>query len=1089
MQFQSRQVSYVGPNTNLNVYQHCIYKNIKMTEKTGLYRQRRDFLKNSAPFSQLSNNLLKKIASRLQVHHYGVGQTICERGEKGDCLYIIHSGSVVEILSDDGREEITVAILKKGDCFGTISLLTDEAYFATIKVKEDVEIFVICKDDLKDLISKNPILNTYLSRIVSSRIKLFLEFFKKEKSRVFEEQEDKFEKERKLEVINRVSKLFHRDEDINKTLSMVVKEVNKEMKSDACSIYLLDEITNNLVLEAGVGFDRNAIGSAKMGLDEGITGWVVRNGEPATVENTHDDPRVKFISEIHEDRLSSILSVPLGDKSNVIGAINIQTVEKRKYTYDDISSLAILANHINLAISNARLKKRIQISERVSDKKELKSMGFVGKGKYIDSINSFISSVITHDTPVLINGENGSGKVPTAKIIHYRGKRNKGPFVEVDCRDINNDSWGEEIFGYEKASYIISCDDAIGNAPQEKGPSGSSAEDIATRLGYLELADSGTIFFNHIDKLNQANQIKLLNYLQDGKFRRVNGNENIFSNVRIISSVSEDVSVQIEKGRFDGNLYKILGQEFFHLKALRNQKRSIPMLSKHFVKNISKEMHKDVKNITESAIGKLMSYDWPGNVVELENVLRHAILLAKDNTITSEEIFFGKESDEKRWAFDLLTLNPLKKLFLSKFYPQGLQIISIIFLVIALCILFLGNKDGLMNFASVFLWSAGLFGMYFMTLFTGRSLCGICPFVAVGDWVQRLKSLNLQVPKVLINYGRYVTIASIILIFWIEGITLMPRSSIFTASLLIFVLLGAVVSSLLFERRVWCRYICPLGGMIGVYSLSSVVSLKANKNVCLNHCETHDCYLGKKEVPGCPMSLHPYALESGRDCVLCMNCYKNCDHSSIKVNLQSPGSDIGGLSTRYLSDSLLSLSFLGVLLVEYKSLLSIDSRLFQFIYNNTGINQTVLYSIIFIFVLASPFVCIGFFDYILNGFLFNKVKERLTDFGLAAIPLALMGHLAFYGDKLKESFWKMLKIAHIYSPVRTVNEYGIANYHTNGITTFELLVILLGLAGSVYVFYLISKKTKHILTRTIIGCYLTTFAFFALIYVYIIKTN
>ncbi|MFQ5964221.1 MAG: sigma 54-interacting transcriptional regulator [Candidatus Scalinduaceae bacterium] len=1060
-----------------------------MTDKTNYFRQKREFLKKHRPFSLLSNNLLKKVVSKIQVHHYGVGQIIFERGEKGNCLYIISSGCVLETLINNSAEETTVAVHREGDCFGAISLLTDEPYLATTKAKEDVELYVLYKKDLEELIQRNPVLGTYLNRTVSMRIKTFLDFLEKEKIKIVEELEDKSEKERKLDVINRVTTLFHLDEDINKILSMVVKEVNQEMNADACSIFLLDPISNNLILEAAVGFDHKAVKRIRMRLDEGITGWVVRNAEPVALEDVHTDQRVRFISEIHEDRLSSILSVPLGSKKDIIGAINIQTIDKRIYTYEDIRGLSILANHITLAISHARLKKRIHIAEHVKDKKDTEKIGFVGKGKYIDKINSFVDNMAMHDEPVLISGEDGTGKIPMAKIIHYKSKRYMGPFVKIDCRDINKDSWGAELFGREKSSYIISCDDAIKKEELEGDSTnkGTEIEDIATRLGYIELADSGTIFLNHVDILNQANQIKLLNYLQEGWFRRINGSDTIYSNARVVTSVSEDIATSIEKGRFDKNLYDILGKHSIHLKALRNQKRSIPMLTKHFLERISKELHKDVRNISDNAMGRLMSYDWPGNVTELENVLRRAVSLAKSNTITSELIFLGIPRGEKKWSFNILSLDVIKSFLKSKLFPLGFQIISFTFLIFTLCVLFIGHKDGLLNFANVFLWSAGLFFVYLSALISGRSFCGICPFAAAGDWVQRLKCFNLEIPKVLVTYGQYITIGLILLVFWFEGVTLMPRSSTLTASLIMFIFLGAIISGILFERRAWCRYVCPLGGMLGIYSLSSVTSLKANRNVCLNQCETHDCYLGTRLIKGCPLYLHPYGLESNRDCVLCMNCFKNCGHSSIKVNLQIPGSDIGELSNRSLVDSLISLSLLGVLFVEYRSLLSIDSQWFQLIYNYIGINEMALYTIIFVFVIAAPIVSIWLSDCICSGFSFGKAKERIADFGYAAIPLALMGHLAFYWDKLKANFWQLLEATNIYKTVSTENELLNTVNQMGNLSSFELLVILLGFIGSIYVFYIISKKVGYILTKSTIACYFTTFAIFTLMYAYILQ--
>jgi DNA-binding NtrC family response regulator len=365
-----------------------------------------------------------------------------------------------------------------------------------------------------------------------------------------------------------------------------------------------------------------------------------------------------------------------------------------------------MANHIALAISHARLKRRIQIAEGVSGRQVPDNPGFVGKGKYIDKINAFVDSMASVNEPVLIGGEDGTGKVPMSKIIHYTSKRYKGPFVEFDCRDVDSGSWGEELFGYEKSSYVISSDDSIGEDLQNNMPpqEGIDTGDIATRLGFIELADSGTIFLNHVDKLNQANQIKLLNYLQEGKFHRVNGNDTIFSNARIITSVSKDIASSIEEGKFDKSLYKILNQNHYQLKAIRDQKRSIPMLTKDFLEKISRELHKDVKNVSDNAMGRLMSYDWPGNVKELENVLRRAVILAKGDVITSEQIFFGIPMGEKKWSFDFLSFDAVKSFFKSRFYPSGLQILSSTFLVVTLLMLFLGHKDGQLNFVNILFW-------------------------------------------------------------------------------------------------------------------------------------------------------------------------------------------------------------------------------------------------------------------------------------------------------------------------------------------------------------------------------------------------
>jgi hypothetical protein len=113
------------------------------------------------------------------------------------------------------------------------------------------------------------------------------------------------------------------------------------------------------------------------------------------------------------------------------------------------------------------------------------------------------------------------------------------------------------------------------------------------------------------------------------------------------------------------------------------------------------------------------------------------------------------------------------------------------------------------------------------------------------------------------------------------------------------------------------------------------------------------------------------------------------------------------------------------------------------------------------------------------------VKTRITDFGYAAIPLALMGHLAFYWSKLKVDFWKLMEITGIYQPVRVGNEVLLTD-KIGGMSAIELLFILAGGLGSIYIFYLLSKKTRHVLTKSTIGCYLSVFAAFAFAYIFIL---
>jgi len=176
---------------------------------------------------------------------------------------------------------------------------------------------------------------------------------------------------------------------------------------------------------------------------------------------------------------------------------------------------------------------------------------------------------------------------------------------------------------------------------------------------------------------------------------------------------------------------------------------------------------------------------------------------------------------------------------------------------------------------------------------------------------------------------------------------------------------------------------------------------------------------------------------------------------------------------------------LGILLVEYGSLLSIDSQWFQYLCSTTAINQTVLYTLIFAFVSFLPSGSIILLDYVCNGFSFDNAKSRITDFGYAAIPLALMGHLAFYWNKLKTDFWKLVEITGIYQPIG-IGDKTLSTGKTGVMSAIELLLILAGVLGSIYIFYLLSKKTRHVLSKLTIACYVSIFVAFAFAYVFIL---
>ncbi|MFQ5456276.1 MAG: sigma 54-interacting transcriptional regulator [Nitrospirota bacterium] len=1018
-----------------------------------------NFLRDHYPFDSIPDDILHDLASSLQVHHYGTGQTIYRKGEECGIFYIIHTGIVYELIMDKIGEETIVATLNPGECFGAISILSGEHHSVTTRVKEDVELYVIYKADIDNLISRHPLLNKYLTRILTKKIRNLFLFFESERIKVFEKVKSAEEKEREIAFLNRITGLMGSKEGYERLIDTIVKEVSEYTDADICSIYLVDPITNELILEAAKGVNQDMLRKVKMYISQGITGWVIRNKEPVSVYDIHNDPRVHFISDIQEERLKSLLSLPLVVREKCIGVLNLASMEYRQYSYNDITSMGIIANHIALTIANFRLRKRVFATKEPVRSKIGRLDRFVGETSYVKNINRFIEASANTDRHILLNGEEGTGKNLISVLIHKKSKRYRGPYITVDCESFKNDSWGEELFGSE----------------------GDSPEKI--QFGFFELAHGGTILLRNIDALNQINQVNLYKFLNEDRFVRINGHDTIYSNVRVIATVDGDIKKDTDEGRFNKDIHKLLSDNSFFMVPLRKRRKDIPVLCDHLLRKINNELHKDVYEISESAMERFLTYDWPGNVLELENVLRRAVILAKEGTILSDQIFFGVPRVEKRWEFNLFSLEPVKRFFYTTRLQKTIQGIAIIGMFFVIYSLIAGNSKP-DNLTNIILWSAGWFGLYISSFTIGRIWCAICPFSSLADLFKDINSKKIPLPHDMSRKSEKYLAGLILLVLWIEGITVMPHYPLFTGLLIIFILSGAVIFSILYERRVWCRYLCPLGGLIGIYSLASFVTIRANRKLCLSRCLTHDCYLGREGMEGCPMFLHPYGIENSQNCTLCGACIRICRHNSLHLPLHLPTTGIEDIDIFSLPFSFLVSALTGILLVENGSLLSMRSHLFIHLNSIAKINPNIFYTLLFLLAMTLPAILIIIMELLINRVSKDGIKAYFTNLSYSFIPLALMGHIALYGEALIKKIPEIVNLTMklIGSNIR-FSAIGLRGEAL--IEIIQVLITVFGGTGSVYLLLRIYKKlqSKNLPRRKTIPVYLSMILFFTVIYI------
>jgi len=241
----------------------------------------------------------------------------------------------------------------------------------------------------------------------------------------------------------------------------------------------------------------------------------------------------------------------------------------------------------------------------------------IGKNPRMFEVYKAIGKAAGNKASVLIQGETGTGKELVARAIHFHSILRKGPFVAVDCIGLPEDLLDLELFGHEN---------------------GALTKPTAPRIGKLELAKRGTLFFEEIGNLSLIIQTKLLRALEEKKIERIGGTKSIKVDGRIIAATHRDLEKTVREGSFRENLYYRLNVVLINLPPLRERKDDIPLLVEHFLRRYSSESEGKLKYVPLETLDLLMRYSWPGNVRELENVIERAVVMGKGDTILAQDL-------------------------------------------------------------------------------------------------------------------------------------------------------------------------------------------------------------------------------------------------------------------------------------------------------------------------------------------------------------------------------------------------------------------------------------------------------------------
>ncbi len=269
-----------------------------------------------------------------------------------------------------------------------------------------------------------------------------------------------------------------------------------------------------------------------------------------------------------------------------------------------------------LVIQNALQKKAEPVKEEVSEAAANFPKFIMGKSHEAAQIEEFISLVAPTYLSVIIEGESGTGKEYVARMIHERSKRHNMPFIAIDCGALSKELAGSELFGYLKGAFTGAVKDT---------------------QGQFEAAEGGTIFLDEIGNLPYEVQVKLLRALQERKVRKIGSTSDVDVDVRVLAATNEDLQKAVVNGQFREDLYHRLNEFKINVPPLRDRDGDVALFAAHFMQQANREMDKQVAGFDMEAEEVLLTYTWPGNLRELKNVVKRAVLMAKGELVTLRE--------------------------------------------------------------------------------------------------------------------------------------------------------------------------------------------------------------------------------------------------------------------------------------------------------------------------------------------------------------------------------------------------------------------------------------------------------------------
>jgi transcriptional regulator with GAF, ATPase, and Fis domain len=384
---------------------------------------------------------------------------------------------------------------------------------------------------------------------------------------------------------------------------------------------------------------------------KGPTGVAIRTGKPYWIKDSRTDADfVPWRAEAVRRDYISCISLPLISEGEVFGSLVLYAEEVNAFNERTLQQYAELASNLAFGIIALRTRRALEkafdeikalrdqlYNENLALREEIDQASMfeeiVGSSPNLQEVLSRIAKVGPSDSTVLITGETGTGKELVARAIHKHSLRASRPFVSINCAAIPPSLIASELFGHEKGAFTGA---------------------LQRRLGRFELAEGGTIFLDEIGELPSETQVALLRVLQEREFERVGGTKAIHADVRVVAATNRDLQAAVGEGRFRMDLFYRLNVFPIAVPPLRDRKDDISMLVEYFIERYASKAGKKINTIEKKTLELFQSYQWPGNIRELQNVIERSVILCAGDIFSVDQSWLSREGSQRNQNTGLL---------------------------------------------------------------------------------------------------------------------------------------------------------------------------------------------------------------------------------------------------------------------------------------------------------------------------------------------------------------------------------------------------------------------------------------------------